>query len=93
MKRALWLDALIFGVITDQGLFIYHSNISLSVPQCCITFIGSYNVKNVVYDYETIFILDEDGQIKKTDVKNSTLNSGNLETIHTACLALFKGIY
>ena len=94
MKSALWFDSTKFGILTDIGLFIYDSTKSVNISDCKVFFGEYFNVKKVVFDNdsETLFILDDNGRVKKTKIREGVFNSDDLETVLESCLTILKGV-
>ena len=94
VKDAVWFDSNVFGVLTDNGLFIYDSTTSLNISKCKIFFDESFDAQKVVFDNDskTVFILDAKGRVKKSKIEEAVLHSYSMETVFEGCLTILKGI-
>ena len=96
LERAMWIDLVIFGLVTDKGFHIFDTSENYNAPYFSIMWTEDFGFKSVCVSPNTriVFVLNKKGQLAKSPITNTRIEPDEMDQMQFICsdLGLLKNM-
>ena len=87
LERAMWIDLVIFGLVTDKGFHIFDTSENYNAPYFSIMWTEDFGFKSVCVSPNTriVFVLNKKGQLAKSPITNTRIEPDEMDQMQFIC--------